>query len=133
MEDSNNKELEMARTSAAEVKQILSTSLDDTIVEAFIAGATEVITEVLGDDTTITDALKAEIERWYTAHMIASTREQQSSKEEAGSAKVTYQGQTGAGLSSTFYGQQVLIMDTTGKMASLGGKSASIYAVTSFD
>ena len=53
----------MARTTAAEVKQILSTSLDDTIVEAFIAGATEVITEVLGDDTTITDALKAEIER----------------------------------------------------------------------
>ena len=75
------------------------------------------------------DDLKAEIERWLAAHMLASTREQQSKSEKAGSAAVVYQGVTGVGLKSTFYGQTVLTLDTTGGFSSLGGKAVSVSAV----
>jgi len=120
------------RTTATEVKQILDTDLSDTIVDAYILGASAVVDEVLGSDTTISSTLKEEIERWLAAHMIAATREQQASEEGAGGAKIKYQGVTGKGLEATMYGQQVLAMDTTGKMRKLSGRAASITAVTSF-
>lgn len=122
------------RVTATEVKQIIDTSLSDTVIEAYIAAANPVVTEVLGSDTTITDALRKEIERWLTAHLIASTQERQAKEEGAGGAYIKYQGITGKGLESTLYGQQVLALDSTGKMrGKLTGKAASITAVPSFD
>jgi len=123
----------MARTTATAVKQIIDTDLTDTEIEAFIAGATEVVTEIVGSDTSLSSDLKTEIERWLTAHMIASTREQQLSKAKAGPAEATFQGKTGLGLDGTMYGQTVKVLDTTGKFAALGGKGASMTAVRSFD
>ena len=123
----------MARTTATEVKQIISTTLDDTIVDAYIAGATELITEVLGSSTAITDTLKAEIERWLSAHLLAATRARQLVSGKAGPAEAVYQGKTGMNLESTLYGQQVMVLDTTGSFAALGGKSATITAITSFE
>ena len=122
----------MARTTATAVKQILETDLTDTELEAFISGATEVVTEVIGSDTSLSGDLKTEIERWLTAHMIASTREQQLSEAEAGPASAKFQGKTGLGLDSTMYGQTVKMLDATGKFAALGGKMASMTAVGSF-
>jgi len=121
------------RTTATKVKQILDTDLDDTIVEAYIAGASYTLDEVYEGDTELSDDLLAEIERWFAAHMIAATRERQATKEGAGGASITYQGVTGEGLKSTLYGQQVLSMDPTGKIAALGRKRATMYAVPSFD
>jgi len=119
----------MARTTATKVKEIISTSLDDTIIDGYINGATLLIDNVLGTNTTLGDELLAEIERWLSAHMLASTREQQLKAAKAGSASATFQGVTGKGLESTLYGQNVLMLDTTGAFASLGGKSVSILAV----
>ena len=65
--------------------------------------------------------------------MIASTRERMAKSEAAGGASITYLGEAGKALESTPYGQMVLTLDTTGAMASLGLKKASIYAVKSFD
>lgn len=118
------------RTTATEVKQIIDTDLSDTIVDAYITAANAVVTEVLGSDTTITDTLKEEIERWYAAHLIAVSRERQLVKGEAGPASATYAGAFGAGLKGSTYGQQVEAMDSTGKMAALSRKSASFSAVT---
>ncbi len=124
----------MARTTPSEVRQIIDTDLADAIIDAYISGATEVVTNVLGSDTTLSDELKRNIELWLTAHLIASTREQQIQKAGAGGANVTYQGMTGKGLEATLYGQQVLAMDTTGKMmAALSKQKASLKAITSFD
>lgn len=123
----------MARTSATEVKQIIDTSLTDAQIDAFIAGATELVTEVIGSNTTLADALKEEIERWLTAHMIASTRERQLVSGGAGGATAVYQGKTAMGLDSTLYGQTVKTLDATGSFAALGGKSAKMIAITSFD
>ena len=123
----------MARTTATKVKVIIDTDLADSIVDAYISGATELVTEAIGSNTSLSDDLKAEIERWLAAHLIASTRVRQLVSGEAGGAKAVYQGKTGMGLESTLYGQQVLILDASGSFASLGGKSAKITAITSFD
>lgn len=124
----------MARVTSTEVTQIISTDLADSIVDSYITGANAIVTEVLGDDTTITSTLKKEIERWLTAHLLASTRERMATKEEAKDVGVTYTGKYGMGLNSTAYGQTVLAMDATGKMAKYmsGARRASIYAITSF-
>jgi len=123
----------MARTTAEEVAQIIDTDLDPFVIDTYISGATEVVTNVLGSDTTLSDELKRNIELWLAAHFLAATREQQIQKAGAGGANVTYQGMTGKGLEATLYGQQCLRLDTTGKLAALGGKSAKITAITSFD
>lgn len=118
----------------AEVQEIIDTTLTEPSITAYISAADSVVQAVLGTDTTLTANHKKEIEQWLAAHLIASTQEPQISKAEAGGASVTYQGVTGKGLESTLYGQQVLIMDTTGKMRQIevGGKFASLSAITSF-
>jgi hypothetical protein len=122
----------VGRVTVNEVKRIIDTNLTDTIIEAFISGATNMVDQALEDDTDLSDDLKKEIERWLTAHMIAATRERQIESASAGSASVKYQGVTGKKLESTLYGQMVLTLDTTGRFASLGLKRASISAVVSF-
>jgi hypothetical protein len=122
------------RVTLDEVKEIIVTDLSNTSINAFITSANITVTAILGGDTTITSAQLKEIERWLTAHFIASGPERQSHSEKAGDATVTYEGKTGKGLNGTSYGQQVIILDTTGKMvAEAGQKKASIVAVTSFD
>ena len=123
----------MARTTATEVKQIIETDLSDAIVNAYIAGATELVTQALGTDTTLSTALLEEIERWLTAHMISITRERQLKSGEAGGAKAVYFGMDGSGLDASTYGQMVKTLDSTGKMAALGGRKVTLYAVESFD
>ena len=113
-----------------EVKKILDTGLDNSEIEAYISGATELVSATLGSGVT---DLKKEIVRWLTAHMIASTREQQLSEAGAGSARAKFQGETGLGLDSTHYGQQVKILDTSGKLAMASGKGAEIFAIRSFE
>lgn len=119
----------MSRTTATKVKQIIETDLSDVIVEGYITGANSTVTSVLGNDTTVSDLQKEEIERWLTAHMIASTRQRQLEKGEAGSASATYGGKFGMGLDSTLFGQNVKAMDHTGKLASLGRRQASLFSV----
>jgi len=124
----------MARTTAAEVKQIMDNcTVSDTIVDEFITAANLTVTEILGSDTSLSTAQKTEIERWLTAHMLAVTVWRTAVKERVGEAWADYPGQFGQGLSGSSYGQMVLVLDTTGKMANIGKRGASIYAITSFD
>lgn len=116
-------------TTADDVKAILETALSDEDIGAYINGATELVNNTL---SALPEALKNEIVRWLSAHLIASTREQQIAKATAGPASVTFQGSTGLGLDSTQYGQQVKVLDYTGGLASLGRVKASLFAVESF-
>ncbi|MEE9356491.1 MAG: DUF4054 domain-containing protein [Methylococcaceae bacterium] len=123
----------MARVFADEVKEIIDTSLSDDVIGAYIQAANLTITKLLGSSTALSDDQKKEIERWFTAHLMACTREQQAKAEKAGEASITYQGKTGEGIKSTHYGQMCLVLDTTGILAaSLGKRKISITAVTSF-
>ncbi len=102
-------------------------------IDTLIIAASAVVDEVFEDDTTIGDTLKEEIEKWLTAHMIASTLWRTTSEEKLGDATVKYTGSWGTGLNSTPYGQMVLTLDFTGKMSKMGKSAASIYAIKSFD
>lgn len=124
----------MARTTATEVKAIMDNcTLSDTIIDAYITAANAVVTDVLGDDTDIGSTLLDEIEKWYSAHLVASTTHRQTAEEQLGDAKVKYAGQYGKGLEFTSYGQVVLQLDTTGKMSALGKRGAKIRAINQFD
>ena len=121
-----------ARVTATEVKAILDTSeLTDATVDSFILGANALVNSVFGE-TDVT-ALTKEIERWLTAHLIATTVERMAEREGAGGASITYTGKYGQNLSSSPYGQMVLTLDTSNQMAGLGKQNASVFAVPSFD
>ena len=120
----------MGRVTALEVKGIIETTLTDAEVLVYVTSANTMVNSVLGEGTT--DILK-EIERWLTAHMIACTKEQQTKEEGAGGAYVKYAQVFGQNLSSTSYGQMVLTLDQSGRMASLGGKIARMIAIKNFD
>ena len=112
-----------------DVKRILDTELGDDDIQAYISSANVLIDNTLSDTPS---SLKEVIVLWLTAHMIASTREQQISEAGAGPARVKFQGKTGLGLDSTQYGQQVKVLDTSGKLASLGRVRAELFAIRSF-
>ena len=118
----------MGRTTAVEVKQIIETSLEDSVVDSYITGANLLVTQVLGS-SPLPSELLAEIERWLTAHNIAITRERMAKTEGAGGASITYIGQAGVGLNATPYGQMVVTLDTSGKMKALGSKPIKFHAV----
>ena len=123
----------MARVTHDEVKEIMDNcTVTDAIVDTFIGAATELITQVFTDGT-VGDTLLKEIERWLTAHMLASTLSRTTSDEKLGDASVKFTGVWGKRLELTPYGQMVLILDTSGKMANAGKMAASIYAVEEFD
>ena len=127
------------RTTSAEVIKILdNTALSTTIVDAFIGSANVMVTQILG--TNLSTTVLAEIEKWLTAHLIASTRERQAKKEGAGGAEIEYTGKFAFGLTLTTYGQMVLALDTTGAMAeasTMAGdtpkKAAWLRSITSFE
>lgn len=123
------------RTTHDEVLEIMDNcTVSHSVIDKLIIAASAVVDQVFLDDDDIGDTLLAEIEKWLTAHMIASTSlYRTTSEEEVGDARAKYTGQWGKKLESTPYGQMVLTLDTTGKMARLGKMAASIFAVPSFD
>lgn len=123
------------RVTAAEVTAIMDdVTLADAVIESFISAANAMVTNYLAT-TALDDATLKEIERWLSAHMVASTVERMAISEGAGGASTKYVGEFKQNLSATPYGQMVLMLDTTGKLtvASENKKQASVYAVTSFD
>jgi len=116
------------RTTAAKVKTIIDTDLEDLKVEEFINTSNVLINSQLSG-TTLGEDLLTEIEKWYAAHLIASSRERMASKEGAGGASIEYVGTYDKGLDSTPYGQQVQALDPTGRIAGLGGNRAYIKSL----
>jgi hypothetical protein len=117
------------RVTATEVKAIMDeVTLADAVIDSYISGANTIVTDNLGS-TTLSVAMLKEIERWLAAHLVAITRERTAKKEGAGGASIEYTGEWGSGFDSTSYGQTAIALDSTGTLAGLTGKSASIYAV----
>lgn len=117
------------KPTVVEVRVIIETEIVDADISAFIDGASLYITSQLGT-SGIGDELLKEITKWYTAHMISSTnKERISISEEAGGAKIVYAGKFGELLYSTPYGQMVISLDTTGKMADIGKRRLRMKAL----
>lgn len=107
----------MPRVTGAEVKEIIDTSLTDAQVAPFIAAASAMVDQYLGD-AGLSDALLKEIERWLSAHLVA-VRDPRAQSKGVGDLRIQYRGRTGLGLDATLYGQQVKALDPTGALASL--------------
>ena len=122
----------MARTTAAAVKAIMKTNVTEAQITPFVTDANNFVTATLGTSGLGSDLL-ASIEKWVCAHMVASTLDRQISEGKGGSASAKFSGQYGANLSSTSYGQTAMVLDTTGTLASMGGRAVQIHAVPSFD
>jgi hypothetical protein len=117
----------MARVIAEDVNAIFDNQ-DSIEVTPFIDAANALVTEILGSSALTTAHLK-EIERWLAAHFIA-VRDPRFSRVKIGGAEATFQGRYGLGLEHTSYGQQVLALDTTGKLANLAKARASFAVIS---
>lgn len=106
----------MPRTTAEAVATIIE--LDEDIdLEAFILTANELVTEVCVP-LEYSDTRLELIERWLSAHFYA-IRDMRTASEQAGSVAASYQYRVGLMLANTMYGQQAMLMDSKGGLASL--------------
>ena len=126
-----------ALVTANEVREIMDdATIPDALVNVCIIGADALTDIVFSEDTEIGSVLLKEIQRWLTAHMVASTPNYRTvSKEKVGDADVTYTGKWDVNLLSTTYGQMAIQLDVTGKLQkySSGKIGATLRAVKSFD
>jgi len=100
----------------SDVKQILDTTVDTT---PFINAADLLITQSLSM-SGLSTAMLTEIERWLAAHLTCMMDPRETSKA-MGDARVNFEaGRLGMGLQATRYGQQVLLLDTSGTLAAQG-------------
>ena len=118
------------RTTAAKVKEILDTAQTDPAIEAYIAIASQMVDDL---PTSLSEERLTEIERWLTAHFIASTKERMGKTEQVGEAQISYLGEFGKNLESTPYGQTAAMLDTSGTLNALGKKKAYFKTITSFE
>ena len=119
------------RTIASKVDQImdLPSSFSDEDIERYITVANVKIDDVLGSDVTMGETLKAEIECYLAAHLISMTRVRTARQEEIDGATIEYTGRYGMSLQATPYGQTVLTLDTTGKLAQAGSMQAGLLGI----
>ena len=117
----------MARVTVDEVRSIISTKADDNTIYQYIASAQALMDLLIGQGLTAMQM--KEIERWLTAHLIASTRDRQAREEGAGGAYIKYTGLSYTGLRGTTYGQQAIVLDTSGTLATIAGKSVKFKAI----
>ena len=100
----------------SDVKQILDTTVDTT---PFINAADLIVTQYL-TLSGLSTAMLTEIERWLAAHLTCMLDPRETAKA-MGDSRVTFEaGPLGQGLCATRYGQQVLLLDTTGTLAAQG-------------
>jgi len=123
-----------ARTTTEEVLEIMGKSSSGTInIQPYINSANTVISRIFANDNTVSIEFLTEIEKWFTAHLLASTVWRQSTEEKIGDATIKFAGEFGSQLDFTSYGQMVQQLDYTGKMAgSIGKPKYRIIAIKSF-
>lgn len=119
------------RCTEIEVKEIIDTTLTENEIAPFITAANLIVTDILTGSGLLSAQLK-EIERWLTAHFVA-IRDPRISAEKTEGASATYHGKSDMGLDHTPYGQQVKLLDTTGALANLGKRKASVETLNFLD
>jgi hypothetical protein len=119
----------MARVSKTDVKAIMDTDVE---LNAFIIAADLVIDDLLLDQGYSGAHLK-EIARWLSAHF-ACTLDPRVESEKVAGADVKYafpilRSAAGLGLNASPYGQQVLVLDTSGALNDVGKVASVIESI----
>lgn len=119
----------MARVTVADVKAImfLDSRVTDAAIGVFITQANILVDRVFAEDTTLADATLTEIERLIAAHFIHALDPRVKAEGTDGTT-AQYSGQWGMQLSATTYGQNAMMLDSTGLLAKASDnrKKASI-------
>jgi hypothetical protein len=121
-----------ARVSVADVQEIIDTNLTEAQINAFINSAHYYVQENLLNKGLSANIL-AQIELWLSAHFLAIRDQRVESESVAGEWQAKYQGKTGMGFEATTYGQQALMLDTTGTLASAGLKPVTFEVYSEQD
>lgn len=120
----------VARVTATEVREIITTSLTDANIDAFIASATLVVDRYSAECSEADAATLFEIERQLTAHMLsASDVDQRLSSRKFGDSSQNYFTQSGLNLDSSQYGQNVKMLDPCGILADYGKRRGFVRLV----
>lgn len=107
------------RTTPEEVRKIMDeTDLSDNVIEAYVNDANIFVNDTLLDKN-LSEPTLTSIEKWLSAHFIVSTRERIAKEEGAGGAYIKYTGVWGEGFSGTPYGQQAMVLDTSGTLSKI--------------
>lgn len=121
------------RVTATEVRVIFDASSDitDAIVTSHIDIANDLVTGSLSSSGLSSTRL-ANIELYLAAHFLAlrdPSRGMVEAEWVSSEAKVDFSSDFGQGLKSTHYGQQVLLLDTSGTFANLGKTKARFRVI----
>lgn len=131
----------MARVTATEVRQLieLDSGFSDSDLAAFISAA-NVLTNQVNTEGGITDTTQLkEIERWLAAHFSAIRDVRSDSEDVSDGPSQKFQYKVDLGLAQTQYGQQAMMLDTSGYLSGLnkeakeGKKRASIQHLNPSD
>lgn len=115
------------KATADEVRLILNTTLSNDSLEAFINSADVVVNNMYAEEN-VSEAVKHEVCLWLSAHF-AAMRERQETEVEISGSRAKFGGKFGDVLRFTQYGQQVLLLDPTGKFADAGETKALMEVI----
>ena len=112
----------MALVTSDEVKEIID--VDTTLILTPFIGIAHLIVDENLVDSGYTAARLKEIERWLSAHFVA-IRDKRISDEKIGEVAVSYdRAGLGKGLEATTYGQQALMLDSSGLLMQVSGSAS---------
>jgi len=112
------------RVNRAEVEEIIEIDPAITSIDAFITAANIIINQECTDPSLGTAQLK-EIERWLSAHMVA-IRDMRKDTEKADVVMDKNQYKLGLNLQVTMYGQQAMMLDTSGALTALSNSKGKV-------
>ena len=99
----------------------MDTTLTEDEVAPFVETANLMVTAYLASTDQTADALR-EVETYLAAHFV-SLRDRLVKSEAAGGVRFDYQGETGMGLDSSHYGQTAKLLDGSGVLKEIDGKT----------
>ena len=121
----------MPRANVSDVKQIVTTDTVDAKILVHIKTASAFVDQVFAGDTTLSEDVLKEIERYIAAHFLTVTEPEHGGlvEHEIGATRARFPDNLGKFLEGTRYGQQALLLDVTGKLSGAGAARAQFRAV----
>ena len=110
-----------ARVSASEVKEIIETSLEDSVILSSMIDTANLYVDTHLSDAGHSDAILAKIELYLAAHYVALTEERGSLKGSSlGDASEFLADVYSEGMKATRFGQTAITLDSSGILAEKG-------------
>lgn len=118
---------------ASDVSRVLGgTDLEGPALEKFIGAAGRMFDSRTKGES-IPEDVRDDVVEQLAAHMVATAPERQVSSAREGDGQVSFEGETGEGLSGTTHGQLAITLDPTNALANADKPTASITVPSTKD